>query len=207
MTRITCPWCGTQYATFQPNCSNCGGPLPFPETNSVQDPDERLPSPPPAPRSISDSYAWHLMMTEPSSIVALVFTILGSVFTILGIVLSVAINRVPVGVPFAIFGPVLLIVGLALGVTRYTNARQTVRVLREGQATEGEIVNVRENFAVTVNNRHPWIITYRFHQDGRDFQGQVRTLETPGPRLQAGKRSCVLFLPDAPQHNVLYPHP
>ena len=25
---VTCPWCGTNYLTFQSNCNNCGGALP-----------------------------------------------------------------------------------------------------------------------------------------------------------------------------------
>ena len=24
---VVCPWCGTNYAAFQSNCSKCGGPI------------------------------------------------------------------------------------------------------------------------------------------------------------------------------------
>ncbi len=205
---ITCPWCGTNYATFQSTCNHCGGPLPLPEEKVSLETDEILPSPPLAPRPISDSYTWRLMASDGGAIVAFVFLILGLVFTFVGVVLAVALGRVfVVGVPFTILGPLFLITGVALGAWRYSDAHQVVHVLREGQATEGQIVDVKENYRVRVNNRYPWIIRYQFRLDGRTFEGQVSTLNTPGAGLQTGRKARVLYLPNAPKHNVLYPHP
>ena len=220
---LTCPWCGTNYVTFQSNCTHCGGPLPLPAANGLAGADEPLPRPPLPPRPIADRYIWRLLSADGAAIVGFVFILLGLVFTVVGvvmlaIVLSLVFARVPgasiaagvttlVGLPFAIIGPVFLIVGGVLGVRRYTAMRQIVRVMREGQSTEGRIVSVQENFHVRVNYRHPWIIRYQFHLGGRDFAGQVTTLNVPGAGLQAGNQVRVLYLPDTPQHNALYPHP
>ncbi|MGB8646423.1 MAG: DUF3592 domain-containing protein [Anaerolineae bacterium] len=204
---LTCPWCGTNYATFQSNCKNCGGPLPLPAEKVPSESDEILPSPPLAPRPISDSYAWRLLSADGAAITGFVFLLLGLVFTLVGTGLTLGRVTAFVGIPFAIIGPLFLIVGLALGFWRYGQARQVIQVLREGQATEGQIIGVQENYSVRVNNRHPWLIRYQFQMSGRTFEGRVTTLNTPGAGLQAGKKAFVLYLPNAPEHNVLYPHP
>lgn len=204
---VTCPWCGTNYATFQPTCTNCGGPLPLPAEKASLESDEALPSPPLPPRPISDAYAWRLLPSDGAAVSAFVFILLGLVFTFVGGVLTAGIITAFAGIPFAVIGPLILIVGLALGLWRFSEARQVVRVLREGQATEGQIAEVSENYRVSVNGRHPWVIRYQFRWDGRIYAGRVTTLNSPGANLRAGKRASVLFLPNAPQHNVLYPHP
>ena len=59
---ITCPWCGTNYLTFQPNCNNCGGPLPLvDEKPNAPGSSENVQPPPRAPRPVSDRYVWRLM--------------------------------------------------------------------------------------------------------------------------------------------------
>ncbi len=218
---LTCPWCGTNYAAFQSNCANCGGPLPLP-AQVPPEADALLASPPLPPRPFSNSYAWRLLLADGAVIAAFVFIVLGLVFTSVGVVLTVALGPVFtvvrgvftvgkatafVGVPFAVIGPLFLIVAVALGVWRYGKARQVVRVLREGQAIEGEIIEVGQNYNVRINYQHPWVIWYQFRVDGRDFEGRVTTLNPPGAHLQEGKRAWVLYLPNALEQNVLYPHP
>lgn len=204
---LTCPWCGTNYSTFQPNCSNCGGPLPLPAEKPALDSDEILPSPPLPPRPISESYAWRLLSSDGAAVASFVFILIGLVFAIVGGALTAGRITAFVGIPFAIIGPLFLIVGAVIGLWRFRQARQVVRVLREGQATEGQISEVRENYSVSVNGRHPWVISYQFRREGRVYEGRVTTLNSPGADLQAGKRASILFLPNAPEHNVLYPHP
>ena len=165
------------------------------------------PAPPPAPRAIADSYAWRLMFSDGWAVVGLVFVILGAVFTLVGGALTLGIITALVGLPFLFIGLGFLGVGLALARGRYQTAKQVVNVLRQGAATVGQIEDVQENLAVRVNQRHPWTITYQFRLNGRDFAGRVSTLNPPGPALRPGRRASVLYLPDAPEHNVLYPHP
>jgi hypothetical protein len=209
---ITCPWCGTNYTAFQSNCKNCGGPLPAP--SEVPTPEPRFsqpeaiyPEPPPAPRAISPNYVWRLLSTDGAAIVAFVFLLLGAIFTFLGFILTVAIITAFVGLPFAGIGLILLAVGGGIGRSRYQTMQRTVEVLKTGQAAAGKIVNVEENLYVRVNQRHPWTITYQFQVGGQARQGKVTTLNVPGASLQPGKKAWVLYLPEAPEHNTLYPHP
>jgi hypothetical protein len=204
---ITCPWCGTHYAAFQSNCKNCGGPLPPPAEAAAPERAAELPAPPPPPRAISDSYVWRLLAADGWAIVAGVFALLGAIFTLVGGALTIAIITAFVGLPFAGLGVVFLGVGGLVLVRRYEAAQKTVSVLRRGEATPGRILEVRENYNVTVNNRHPWTITYQFQVDGRDYEGRVSTLNRPDPQLQPGQAAHVLYLPGAPEVNALYPHP
>jgi hypothetical protein len=205
---IICPWCGTNYLTFQSNCKNCGGPLQAAEaTNGLSAPTESLPTPPPAPRPISPRYVWRLLTADGWSIVAFVFGILGVVFSIVGAVLTVLIITAFVGIPFLLLGVAFLGLGGWVFMSRYQDAQKVVNVLREGQATRGQIVELRENYSVNVNGRHPWIIRYQFQANGQSQDGKITTLNQPGQTLQPGKDVCVLYLPTAPKWNSIYPHP
>ncbi len=209
---VTCPWCGTSYAAFQSNCDRCGGPLPPPLAAGAAGPAANreagsLRTPPPPPRPVADSYAWRLVMSEGLGVVGLVFTFLGGIFALLGLVMTIAIVTAFVGVPFLVLGLALLVGGGLVIQSRLTLARQTVAVLRTGQPAAGQIARVEENLNVRINNQHPWTISYAFRVQDREYQGSVNTLNLPGPDLQPGQAACVLYLPEAPQHNSLYPHP
>lgn len=209
---ITCPWCGTSYAAFQSNCDRCGGPLPPPAAAGSAEPAISqeaggVPTPPPPPRPVSERYAWRLLMSEGWGVVSFVFVLLGAIFALLGAALTAAIVTAFVGLPFLVLGLAFLAGGGAIMNSRFQAARQVVAVLRTGQPATGQISRVEENLNVRVNNQHPWTITYAFRVQDHDYQGSVNTLNPPGPDLQPGRAACVLYLPGAPQHNSLYPHP
>ncbi|MFN2198813.1 MAG: hypothetical protein ACK2UW_22025 [Anaerolineales bacterium] len=204
----TCPYCGTSYVTFRSNCQNCGAPLPPPDTDlyaSLE--DDQIPTPPLPPRPISDRYAWRLLLTDGMAIIGGVFALLGLIFGVIGFALTIGVVTAFVGIPFALIGLVFLGVGGGLLTSRYQYASRVVRVLREGTAAVGRIVNVAENYSVQVNNRHPWAIEYQFQVNGREVTGHVSTLTPPGSSIQPGRRACVLYLPEKPEINSLYPHP
>lgn len=209
---ITCPWCGTNYVAFQPNCKNCGGQIPYSEEKPAlaarpSPPEESALMPPPAPRLISNGYMWRLMMVDAWGIVGFVFGLLGSIFSFVGIILTIAIVTAFVGIPFALFGFLFLAAGGAAAYHSYQKAQRTIQVLREGQAVQGQIVNLDQNYNVRVNGRNPWVISYQFNVHGQSYQGRVTTLNTPSAALQPGKPTCVLYLQNSPEHNALYPHP
>ena len=209
MKMITCPWCGTHYAAFQSNCQNCGGPLPLPAEAAApeREDDPRSVPPPPPPRPISDSYVWRLLAADGGAIAGGVFALLGAIFTLVGVPLTIGIITAFVGLPFAGLGILFLGVGGLVLVRRYESAQKTVSVLRLGAAAPGRILEVRENYNVTVNNRHPWAILYQFQVNGRNYEGKVSTLNRPGAQLRPEKAVYVLYLPEAPELNTLYPHP
>jgi hypothetical protein len=202
---ITCPWCGTNYAAFQPNCKNCGGPLP-PSNEGIAAAEELL-MPPPAPRPIANNYIWRLLLTDAWAIAALVFLILGIVFAPLGLILTFLVVTAFIGVPFAAQGIIFLIGGGIVAGWRYKEMQGVVDVLRVGDAVIGEITSVEENAHVVVNGRIPWQIGYRFSYAGETYNGEVSTLNRPGASIQPGKQASILFLPQSPRKNSLYPHP
>lgn len=209
---ITCLYCGTNHEQFQSNCKNCGSPLPRLEEQAkisevVNAPDDVVPEAPPAPREISNRYVWRLLLSDAWGITALVFLILGIVFLPVGITLILGIVTAFVGIPFAGMGMMFVGGGAAVGHWRYQEKQKVVEVLRNGLQTTGEILDVKQNYNVTVNGRNPWNITYSFSIDGQDYQGKVTTLNTPGPGLQPGRNARVLYLQEAPTHNVIFPHP
>jgi hypothetical protein len=204
---FTCPWCGTTYPIFQSSCSRCGGPLHAPAADVHAEAAAAPATPPPPPRPISDQYAWKLMSSDGWAIAALVFLILGAVFAPLGLILSIAIVTLFIGIPFLGMGILFLAAGFALGSRRLQEARNAVEVLRNGTPSTGEITLVEQNPNVRINNRNPWTVRYRYTLGGREYTGQVSTLNLPGPSLQPGHPVCVLYLPQFPERGVLYPHP
>ena len=205
---IICPWCGTNYLVFQPNCTNCGGPLQAVEGNGTSVPStEDLSTPPPAPRPISKRYGWRLLSADGWSIAAFVFGLLGIIFSLVGSGLIIGIITAFVGLPFLLLGIIFLGTGGGVFLWRYQEMQKVVDVLREGEATRGHIAEVTENYSVTINGRHPWIIRYQFQVNGQSLDGNVTTLNQPGQQLQEGKAVCVLYLPSAPKWNSIYPHP
>ncbi len=205
---IICPWCGTNYLAFQSNCENCGGPLQaVEETITSTIPTENLSTPPSAPRAISERYVWRLLSTDGGSIAAFVFGLLGVIFSMVGAGLTLAIITAFVGIPFLLLGVAFLGIGGWVLIGRYQEAQNVVKVLREGEAARGQIVEIQENYSVRINGRHPWVIRYQFQANGQSHEGKVTTLNQPGQQLQAGKAVCILYLPTAPKWNSIYPHP
>ncbi len=209
---ITCPWCGTNYETFQSNCNNCGGPLPHPvphptpatDQSPAPPPVETL-EPPPPPRSFRSSYLWRQVMTDAGAIVGAVFAFIGILFGCIGVAMIISLVGAVIGVVFAGLGGIFALIGIPLVVWRYNEAQQTLNVLRIGQATLGEVTDVYENLNVEVNGRHPWTIAYRFEVEGWTHDGKTRTLRTPGLTHQPGQPVHVLYLPSNPDRNTIYP--
>lgn len=204
---ITCPWCGTNYLRFQSNCKNCGGILPLPGVDTAGDAAVEYGSPPPpAPRVISDQYVRRIMWTDGWAVASGIVALLGAIFTGLGILLTLGIVTAFVGIPFVGFGVVMLAISSPILLRRRRAAQQTVEVLREGEVTEGEITEVRQNYTVRKNLQHPWIIGYRFQMNGKAYTGAVSSYNRP-EELRPGRPVYVIYLPDAPEHNAIYPHP
>jgi hypothetical protein len=205
---IICPWCGTNYLSFQSNCKNCGGPLQMgDQASTASSLSESLPTPPAAPRPVSDRYVWHLLSSDGWMIAALVLGILGFVFSLVGTGLTLGVITAFVGIPFLFIGVGMLGSGAGILIWRYQAARKLVTVLQIGEAALGQIVDLNENYSVTVNGRHPWVVRYQFRSAGQDYLGSVTTLNQPGQTLQPGKDVYVLYLATAPQWSSIYPHP
>jgi len=209
---VTCPWCGTTYRAFLPNCQKCGGPIPkelyAPEPEArVNATSAPIAPPPPPPRPISRAYVWRLFWSDGWAITGSVFALIGGIFFIVGLALTVGIVTAFVGIPFVGLGLLGLVGGFALAARGYRTAQQTVEVLRTGSPATGQITRVEIIPGVLVNGRPPWKIEYKYSVQARDFKGSVTTLNPPMMGMQPGQPAWVLYLPGAPEKNALYPHP
>jgi hypothetical protein len=147
---------------------------------------------------VPNSYIGRIFMADG-------WTIAGGVFGLVGLVLTLTLVAAFVGLPFAGLGALLLLIGVPLLVWRYTEARRMVEVLRTGDAVRGEIVEVRQNYQVEINGRHPWTVVYRFRVDRREYGGKVTTLSRPDLSQRPGKPVYVIHASGAPQQNTIYP--
>jgi membrane protein implicated in regulation of membrane protease activity len=204
---ITCPYCGTNYTSFQTNCANCGASLPLPAEKPAEAPEERISIPPPAPRQVPRNYAWRLLFSEGWGITGFVFALIGTIFTVLGFALTAAIVTAFVGIPLAVLGIIFVAGGAALLVWRYGEAQKTAEVVRQGQAVLGRINAVQQSYHVRINGRYPWIITYRYVVNGQEHPGKVTTLSQPDLSQRPGKEVYVLYWPDEPGRSTIYPTP
>jgi hypothetical protein len=204
---ITCPWCGTNHVEFQSNCKNCGGVLPAPAQADAAAIQRKLAMPPAPPREIASSFAWRWLLSDGWAISSIVFVILGGTFCITGVGLIAGIITAIVGIPLLLLGLVFLGAGVGVLFWRFTEAQKLLQVLREGQAIRGQITALDQNYNVRVNGRNPWSITYTFTLDGNEYSGKVTTLNNPSMLLAPGNPAVILYLPDEPKYNSLYPHP
>ena len=204
---ITCPWCGMNYTSFQSSCESCGGSLPLPVEKPPEKAIEEISVPPPAPRNVPRNYAWRVLSTDGWAISGGVFFLIGAVFGVVGMVLTVNIITAFIGLPFLGIGVLFFTGGAAALIWRYQEAHKTADVLRDGEAVLGEIETVHQNLYVRVNGRHPWTITYWFDVHGREYLGKVTTLSQPDLGQRPGKGVYVLYQPENPDHNTIYPHP
>jgi hypothetical protein len=204
---ITCPWCGSSYAAFQPNCKNCGASLPVPPELAAEPSPAGLSAPPAPPRRVPRNYLARVLFSEGSFIVGFVFAILGVCFLPIGLPLWLSGIIAAVGIPFTIIGVTFLGIGAPLMAWRVRTARSAEEVLRTGTAAVGEILEVYENLAVRVNGRHPWAIIYRFEVQGEAYEGKVSSLIRPEASQEPGRPTYVLYVPADPRKNTIYPNP
>lgn len=197
---IVCPWCGTVYQQYQPNCSNCGGVLPHRDATSAGDP------PPPPPRQLPKEFARRVRRAHQfqflfGGIFAAVGTILGGSFLLIGLVKSAPIV-------FPILGIVFLLVfgGIGYGVlfAGMQGSRAKLKALSEGASALGTIDDIFLDNSIEMNGRLPWKVMYSFTANGgRQTGGQH--LWQPDYSLEPGFPVYVVYLPEDPGNNSIYP--
>ena len=204
---VVCPWCGTNYASFQSNCSNCGGPIRSRDRVVPEVERGEVEMPPPPPREISDKYRWRIMTRDAWAQGAFVFALLGAIFTVVGLVLTLAIITAFVGLPFLGMGLAFFGGGGYVLYWRYQESMKAVNILANGEATVGWIADAQVNYSVRVNGANPLTILYKYRVNGRELEGSLTTLNRLGLDYQSGRNVCVLYLANAPEYSSLYPHP
>lgn len=204
---LTCPWCGTSEVETRTNCKNCGGPLPPRSADYDSAPDEMPAEPPPPPREISENYVRQLMFANAWTITSIIFSAVGAIFAFVGLILTILLITAFIGIPFLGIGTALTVFGVMNLNKQHKKAKNTVEVLRRGSAAEGVITEVEQDYSVSVNKRYPYCIKYNYTVEGQSYEGSATTFKDPSHNYWRGKKTWVLYLPEKPAQNSLYPHP
>jgi hypothetical protein len=146
-----------------------------------------------------------LLRNEPGAILGGIF-LLVELFILVVVTIAISpIFRLSDSLFFLMFNLGFIVIGAVLFIRGFQKALRTVKILRNGQAALGEISDVSLNYRVRINKRHPWVIQYSFKVLGSDYHGKLSTLSQPDADLEPGKAAYVLYQPDDPQQNTLYP--
>lgn len=168
-----------------------------------------LPSEPPVapampPRPVSGGKIFRLFFADPGASIGLILMVIGLIFAPCGITLLFSAPGNLATWIFIAVGLGLLAPGGYLVFRGLRKALSQMRLLRAGQAVLGQIDQLGMDYSTTVNNRHPWIITYHFSAYGGEFSGRLTTLRDPGAAVQNGSSAYILYNPDRPEENTLY---
>lgn len=101
-------------------------------------------------------------------IVGIVFTILGAVFLVLGIVMGIGLRR-EMGVgsfaflfAFGGMGTLFFTLGLVFLITLGNQKKNAQRLLENGNYVVAEIFDISQNYNVSVNNKHPFVVSCKY---------------------------------------------
>lgn len=163
--------------------------------------------PPPPPRPLASNFVMRLLLIDAWAIATFVILLLGLPFVLLELGLALVSVTAPIGTMFLGIGLLFIMGGVALLFWRYQKAAQKARAYHTGEAVEGKFVQLEKIMYIRALNRRPWKIQYQFHVDGQMVTGEARTWAQPGDALQPGQHAYVLYLPQEPEANALYPNP
>ncbi len=194
-----CGWCGTVNLGPRTNCVSCAGPLPMPPG---QDPG---PPPPPAPRHMPGSYRLKkLVWGNLGVMLGVLFTGIGVVFSFSFCLASFLLPPMCLG---SLGGVLFMIPGLAVGVPSLRAAQRALAAYANGVHADGQIVRVSEDTSTAVNGRHPWRVDYVFEAGGATVGGSVSCFDPVHATRRPGQPVHVVYLPDRPSVNAIWPPP
>lgn len=196
---VVCPWCGTVYERYQPNCSNCGGVLP--------NRDSRSPgaAPPPPPRQLPPEFVRRARRASQFAMLfGTIFAAVGGGLAILFAVLGAALGMWLFVFLGGTLGGLFFLAGLAVLAYGRRSRSRRLRALVEGVAAPGQVVDVYVDQSVQVNGRSPWRVVYTFSAGGVQYEGGAHTF-TPDEEYEPGVPVYVVYVADDPGQNSLYP--
>jgi hypothetical protein len=196
---VACPWCGTVYPQYQPNCSNCGGVLPHRDGASPGA------SPPAPPRQLPYEFVRRARRSSQFAMVfGAIFAAVGGFLALVFVILGAAVGMWEFALLGGGMGGLFFIAGLAvLGFGRRSQNRR-LRALLDGIATVGQVVDVYVDQSVQVNGRSPWRVVYAFDVEGVRHEGGAHTF-TPDEEYAPGVPVYVVYVAEDPGQNSLYP--
>ena len=103
-----------------------------------------------------------------TGIVGIVFTIIGVFFLVLGIVMGIGL-RSEMGFESIVFlfsfggiGLFFFVLGLTFLITLGNQKKTAQRLLENGNYVVAEIFDISQNYNVSVNNKHPFVVSCKY---------------------------------------------
>lgn len=95
--------------------------------------------------------------------------------------------------------------GLAMLLVGRRDAATTLNAFVRGIAAEGKVVSVSVDHSQAINGAHPWKLTYHFAVGSRLHEGAAVSWDSIVTARAPGQPLWVLYLPNDPEQNTLYP--
>ncbi len=111
-----------------------------------------------------------LMVSIIFSIIGIVYILVGSFVGAQHISGDAAIFRIV----FCGLGAILLVVGIICLCLEFSKRSRCNRLINSGQYIMAEISEITKNYAVRVNNRHPYVVICRY----QDMYGNIHTFRS-----------------------------
>jgi len=107
---------------------------------------------------------------------------------------------------FAAMVPLLfMLAGVSLFWHGWRTACGILKAYRKGVVVEGEVVEVRLDKTQSINQRHPWVMTYHFPVGNELVEGSITSFNSVLGTRGGGQPLWVLYVPDDPTQNTIYP--
>lgn len=208
-----CGWCSTATTELaRTNCASCGGPLPplplavlrlHPELG-VSDEALLAVKPGPAPRKLPRGYRARVTFWKnPLAVIGAAFGAFGVLFGGLGCPLTIVL--IPLGLGFLGFGVLFGGLGALMAFFGVRAGAVRIRALVDGVPARGRIVEVHTDTSQSINGRHPRSIRYVFDAGDGVHEGVATAWEWLDGDRDPDEPCWVVYLPDDPDTNALWP--
>ena len=106
---------------------------------------------------------------------------------------------------FFAFGALFGTIGWLLRSASRKSALRQIDALTRGHVAEGQLIGVRPDLSETINGRNPYRIDYVFYVNGQPLGGSTKGWDIVNMRRQPGEPLWVVFLPEDPTTNSIWP--
>ena len=155
------------------------------------------PPPPPVPRELPKGFAFRQRFSKN------IATILGLVISIFSLLFVLAMLRAKPWV--AVLPGIMFLGGFSMLRYGWKSASATLRAFRHGMATEGKVVKLRLDTSQSINNEHPWKLTYHFTAGSQQHEGVLISWDSTTGMRSTGQPLWVLYVENDPSQCTLYP--
>jgi hypothetical protein len=132
-----------------------------------------------------------------------ILSLVGGVFFVIGGILTFALLFLG-GWP-ALFPLLFALGGYAMMRSGRRSAAATLNAFTRGTAVKGKVVSVTMDYSQSINGQHPWKLVYHFPVGGEWQEGIAVSWDSTVTMRAAGQPLWVLYLPEDPEQNTLYP--